>query len=123
MSCYFSRNELYDKVWSEPISALALKIGVSNTAVSKACRKANIPRPGSRYWAKLRSGKRVQKIDLPLRFPGISATVHFGDRWMTNLFSVELDEPLNPMIEFPESLEELRVRVSQMIGKVTVPAE
>ncbi len=53
------REELYDLVWSEPMIHVAQRLGWSNVAVAKACRKRDIPVPGIGYWAKLAAGKPV----------------------------------------------------------------
>ena len=41
----FTRRELYNLVWSKPISKLAATYGVSDAGLAKACRRANIPVP------------------------------------------------------------------------------
>ncbi len=45
----FTRQALYDLVWSQPMSKLAKNLGVSDVAVAKACRRAEIPVPGVRF--------------------------------------------------------------------------
>ncbi|WP_394540641.1 hypothetical protein PRJ39_08830 [Lysobacter enzymogenes] len=47
----FTRQEMYEKVWGKPILQLAKESGVSDVAVSKACRRAAIPLPPRGYWA------------------------------------------------------------------------
>jgi hypothetical protein len=59
----FTREELFEKVWTTPLLKLAEEIGVSDVALGKACRKANIPLPGRGYWA--RDDKRRQRPVLP----------------------------------------------------------
>lgn len=48
----FTREELFDKVWTTPVLKLAQEIGVSDVALAKACRKADIPLPARGHWAK-----------------------------------------------------------------------
>lgn len=60
----FTRQELYDLVWSNPIKKLAAGYGVSDTGLAKACRRANIPVPRRGYWAKLSAGRPVVKLPL-----------------------------------------------------------
>ena len=48
-----SREELYEKVWREPISRLAGSYGVSNVALAKRCRALNVPLPPRGHWAKI----------------------------------------------------------------------
>jgi len=48
----FSREEMFEKIWSRPALQIAQEIGVSDVALLKACRRASIPLPGRGYWAK-----------------------------------------------------------------------
>lgn len=59
------RTELFDHVWSEPVSALADRWGLSDRGLAKACRRLRIPTPGRGYWAKVQAGKHVRRPDLP----------------------------------------------------------
>lgn len=60
------RNKLFDEVWETPISTLAKKYGISDTALRKKCIKLEIPLPPMGYWAKVQAGKDVvRKPDLP----------------------------------------------------------
>jgi hypothetical protein len=43
------RSELYDLVWSEPMRTLAARFDVSDVALGKTCRKADIPLLGLGY--------------------------------------------------------------------------
>lgn len=61
----FTRQELYDLVWSEPMIKLGARYGVSGNGLAKACRRANIPVPERGYWAKLQAGHKSQKTPLP----------------------------------------------------------
>ena len=38
-----NREELYEQVWSEPVTKVALRYGVSHVAIAKVCRKLSIP--------------------------------------------------------------------------------
>ena len=60
-----TRVALYDLVWSEPISKIAPKFGVSDVAISKICQKLDVPRPPRGYWARLAHGHAVSKPPLP----------------------------------------------------------
>lgn len=61
----YDRKKLYEEVWQEPVSAVAKRYGVSDTALAKACRRLNVPLPPRGYWAKLRSGQTVIHPELP----------------------------------------------------------
>ncbi|SOO05641.1 hypothetical protein XFF7767_460031 [Xanthomonas citri pv. fuscans] len=57
----FTREELYEMVWERPVLVLAKEIGVSDVALSKACRKAGIPLPNRGHWAIVRTGRTVKQ--------------------------------------------------------------
>jgi integrase len=61
----FTRQELYELVWSQPVADLASSYGVSDVGLAKACRRANIPVPGRGYWAKVAAAQPVEKRSLP----------------------------------------------------------
>lgn len=52
-----NRQDLCDRVWTEPIRTVALSLGVSDVGLAKACRVAGVPVPPRGYWAKLKHGK------------------------------------------------------------------
>jgi hypothetical protein len=60
-----SREELYDRVWSTPISRLAKEFDISDVGLSKSCRKNGIPTPPVGYWAKRAHGKAPPRPPLP----------------------------------------------------------
>jgi len=119
-----SRRELYELVWSYPLVRLAERFGVSNVAVGKACTQMHMPLPGRGYWARLASGKRVFKIPLPPRPPGLDETVVIGGGryWRYSQVRSE-DEILAPLPDpptFDEPIEAVQRRVEKSIGKVGV---
>lgn len=62
----YDREELYRKVWEEPLLKVAKEYGVSSVALAKTCRKLSVPVPGRGYWAKLAHGyKSVKQPPLP----------------------------------------------------------
>lgn len=60
-----SRKELYDLVWSTPMSKLAPQYGLSDKGLANKCKKHNIPKPPLGYWTKISCGKKVRKTPLP----------------------------------------------------------
>ena len=46
-----TRHELYEQVWSEPMSLLSRKFGLSDVGLAKICRKLRVPTPWRAYWA------------------------------------------------------------------------
>lgn len=78
MSHTFSRQELYDLVWSEPVSKLARRFGLSDVGLAKACKRKDIPKPPLGYWAKRNASKKTVRPPLPRRGPGMSDTIEIG---------------------------------------------
>ncbi|SCA56014.1 conserved hypothetical protein [Candidatus Terasakiella magnetica] len=56
-----TRKELFDKVWSMPMTKLAAEYGISDVGLKQICDKHRIPVPGRGYWAKVAAGKKVKK--------------------------------------------------------------
>lgn len=61
----FTRTELYDLVWSEPLSRLARKYSMSDNGLRKICKKNNIPLPVMGHWQRVQYGYKVTKTKLP----------------------------------------------------------
>ena len=55
-----SREELYRLVWTEPMTKVAPRFGLSDVGLAKVCRKYQIPRPPVGYWAKIGVGQHVE---------------------------------------------------------------
>ncbi|MCX7547780.1 hypothetical protein OS188_07435 [Xanthomarina sp. F1114] len=60
-----TRKELYDLVWSKPITHIVKDYGFSDNGFRKICKKHNIPLPKAGYWMKLKFNKKVEKVKLP----------------------------------------------------------
>lgn len=71
----FTREELYDLVWSEPMIKLGARFGISGNGLKKACKRANIPVPPQGYWNRLQAGHEVTKAPLPPANGGAPAKV------------------------------------------------
>ena len=92
-----TRNDLYERIWSEPAVKLAKELGISGPGLAKACRKHGIPVPERGYWARLAAGKRVSKRPLPPRGLGMPTVVGFGrDRYGYSVPASELNPDESP---------------------------
>jgi len=60
-----SREELYEKVWSTPMTKLAQEYVLSDQGLAKKCKKHQIPRPPMGYWQKLKARKKMTRTPLP----------------------------------------------------------
>lgn len=64
-SITLTREELYRKVWREPMTKLAPQFGLSDTALAKICRKHEIPLPPVGYWARHSLDPDADAVPLP----------------------------------------------------------
>jgi len=122
-----SRKELYDLVWSEPMKTLSQRLGVSDVGLKKICARGAIPTPDRGYWAKKDAGKEAFHPPFPARPPGMDDQVLVGDTghrssdyyWGSR--NEDLLAPIGPPPMYTEPIEEVRARISEKIGHVTVP--
>lgn len=81
-----SREDLYELVWSRPMTQVAEKFSVSGSYMARVCSVLNVPRPERGYWAKLEVGKASGHPGLPEALPG------------TPLFWSQEGDPLPPRV-------------------------
>ncbi len=119
MTKTLTRTELYELVWTHPRSTLAKDLGISDVAIGKLCVRSHIPGPPQGYWARKAVGKAGRRPPLPIRLPGQSVEITFGDRGYS---SWSMDEDLTEAIAAPEFAEQIDEQVTaaiRIIGKVT----
>ena len=61
----FERAELYEMVWSTPMSRLAKQFHISDVGLRKICKKLGVPAPSLGYWAKKANSKAARQVPLP----------------------------------------------------------
>src|SRR5436305_5927382 len=69
-----TREDLYERVWSEPMRTLAQHYGLSDVGLAKTCKRLRVPVPGRGYWAKKAAGYSVKAKPLPLLQPNQNVT-------------------------------------------------
>ena len=65
-----SRERLYEEIWSEPMTKVALKYKVSGSFLARICTRLNVPRPQRGYWAIIAAGRKMGRLPLPDARPG-----------------------------------------------------
>ena len=109
-----TRNELYDLMWSEPITSISKKYVISNDGLKKISGEMQIPCPEPGYWMKLQFSKKVKKVMLPEPYIGKSE-VEFeireeGKDYGSGIFTekksveVEIKELLSSKLKISERL-------------------
>jgi len=113
-----SREQLYALVWTEPVRTLAQKLGISDVALAKHCRKHDVPVPSRGYWAKLEAGKPVNHFKLKPSDLYTQNHVRLSGKPGSGL----ADHAKALAAEHPEpSVEELRDRLVKRLGHITTP--
>ncbi len=105
----FTRQGLYDLVWSEPMVKLGARYGISGNGLKKVCRRANIPVPPQGYWSKLNAGREMAKTPLP---PATAETPQ----------TVEIDPPGQrpappPLPPIPASVQQ-KIKAVRLSGRL-----
>jgi len=65
-----TRKELYDLVWSEPLSRLAKRYKISDNGLRKICKRMNIPIHAMGHWQKIQYNKKVTIVKFPEKYDG-----------------------------------------------------
>lgn len=111
----YEREVLYQEVWEQPVTKVAIKYGVSDVMIHKVCKTLNVPVPPRGYWAKKQAGQSVEVTPLP---------GHSGKTTVTGL-KTDIDDA-KVKIKTDESLsflgEEERLRVIQTAIEMHVAA-
>lgn len=122
MDSEFTRKELYDLVWSQPMKTVAARVGISDVALAKHCKKANIPVPNRGYWARKQAGKMTIQVALPPRFPGASDRIggssrqhyFYGCDWPKEFLRVAVP----PVPIFGEDMSSVEKHARVLVGKI-----
>lgn len=76
-----TRKELYNLVWSKPLTKLSKDFGLSDNGLRKICKKYDIPLPKMGHWQKVQYGKKVEQEKLG----------HF-DKWTNTKITIHESE-------------------------------
>lgn len=60
-----TREQLYDLVWTTPLSKLAVGYAISDVGLKKLCARHGIPTPPRGYWAQRAAGRKLNRPKLP----------------------------------------------------------
>ena len=74
-----TRAELFERIWSEPMGAVAARYGLTGNGLAKICDRLDIPRPPRSHWTRSAS-TRDPRPELPPAPIGLSETFALGRR-------------------------------------------
>jgi len=66
----FTREALYDLVWSTSLLSLSKRYDLSNTGFRKLCNRMKIPLPKNGHWQQVKFGKADKQPALPQPYRG-----------------------------------------------------
>ena len=94
-----TRKQLYDKVWSTPMTAISKEYGLSDVGMAKLCKRHEIPRPPRGYWAKVEHGQKPPKEELPNPDQDANIEIHGHevDNEMDSQVQAEVDAALEKL--------------------------
>lgn len=109
-----TRTDLYDLVWSKPLTTLAKEFSYSDNGLRKICIKHNIPLPKAGHWTKIKFEKKVKKTKLPkgegvtikidIRTIGEEAATVFHPNSIRNKVKKEIEGSQGLNFKVPEKL-------------------
>lgn len=111
-----TRQELYELVWSEPLSRLAKTYRISDNGLRKICKRLSIPIPANGFWQKKRYGKPVVLIKLPENQMAENE-ISFDERVINEIEGNSPQAILRRLSKEIESLPDLPIRVPERLTK------
>lgn len=117
-----SRKEVYELVWSTPISKIVEVYALSNDSFKKICKKHEIPLPPNGYWLKLKYNKPFTKEILSLDFKGIDGidliireenSIINTDQSPLTILTKQIQSDPNAPLKVPEKLTNPDVLTTQ----------
>ncbi|TMH20161.1 MAG: hypothetical protein E6H70_02025 [Betaproteobacteria bacterium] len=56
ITTHYSRTKIYEEVWTEPVTTVSKRYGISDVALRKICQALAVPLPPRGYWARIEAG-------------------------------------------------------------------
>jgi hypothetical protein len=110
-----TQDELYDLVWSRPMSQLSREYGISDVGLAKICKKHQVPYPPRGYWAKVRNGRQVRRPALPpISDPGLQR-IHIHKRMIPYGDGAAAEKGREERIRVAEILTDAHPLVERMV--------
>lgn len=113
-----TREELHQKVWAQPMRTLAKSMGISDVALAKRCRVADIPVPPRGWWARKEAGKTVKITPLPE--PRATFANYFPAREADIASEPKDDAPAQPRFR---DLAAVQDEIRAMVKAIKVPSD
>lgn len=116
-----NREAIYREVWTEPMTKVAARYGLSDKGLAKICRKLSVPIPGRGFWQRLRAGQSVKPRPLPSSKGAQS--VRLASSFNRHSDAGNMAKPKPPEIEQLLAFEALPENYVQVSEKLKRPHE
>ena len=110
-----SRVELFDLVWSKPMTHLAKELGLSDVGLRKICVKFGIPLPPRGHWSRLQFGKQDPRPELPfennnpqIRLPDESTAATREQISLMRKLTKKAEQAIEPVLREPQQFKDIR---------------
>ena len=110
-----SRVELFDLVWSKPMTHLAKELGLSDVGLRKICVKFGIPLPPRGHWSRLQFGKQDPRPELPfennnpqIRLPDESTAATREQMSLIKKLAKQAEQAIEPVLREPQQFRDIR---------------
>ena len=110
-----SRVELFDLVWSKPMTHLAKELGLSDVGLRKICVKFGIPLPPRGHWSRLQFGKQDPRPELPfennnpqIRLPDEDTAASREQISLMRKLAKKAEQAIEPVLREPQQFKDIR---------------
>ena len=118
-----SRVELYELVWTKPMTHLAKELGLSDVGLRKICVKYGIPLPSRGYWARLQVDKQDPRPELSfeknnpkIRLPDEANAATREQLSLMRKLAKQAEQEVEPVLREPQQFKDIRcIRTYQAI--------
>jgi hypothetical protein len=125
-----TRKELYDLVWSRPMTSMSKKYEISSDRLKGICKKVNVPMPDNGYWQKLQYKKPLTIKELPderlsnkevvLNVIDKNVEIHSSEIFVRNRLIKEIEENHHLPIQVPLKLTNPDKLIAEAKDSLTV---
>lgn len=112
-SVKLTRSELYQMVWSKPVTKWSKEFGLSDVGFAKICKKMKVPLPGRGYWAMVRKGLKIPQPPLKPIHDSKQSVIEIRKRTSESVESKNTEES-DPLVLF-EKLPENKIIVPERL--------
>ncbi|HPM10513.1 MAG TPA: hypothetical protein PK941_08740 [Paludibacter sp.] len=108
-----TRKELYQMVWSKPVTKWSKEFGLSDVGFAKICKKMKVPLPRRGYWAMVQKGLKIPQPPLKPIHDSKQSVIEIRKRTLESVESRSTEES-DPLVLF-EKLPENKIIVPERL--------